>query len=273
MVDFHDHILPNFDDGSEDYDMSSQMLEIANMDKITNICATPHFIPNEHEIKRNEYEERLESLRKICSAKSIPINIFSGLEVYINPNLPKMYKEKKIWGLNDTKYLLIELPMKHYPMYTESVIYELKLQGIVPVLAHPERNARILSDKSILPGLIENGVLTQVNAGSFKGLYGKHVKEFAEYLAEKNMIHLLGTDAHNNCTRVPELKCAYETIHSINSKLYDWIISNEHKVLEGQDVIPLEINADKKKMNFFSFINNKFFKNTSKNSEDSTQFN
>ncbi len=77
----------------------------------------------------------------------------------MHPNLPKLYKEKRIWGINDSEYLLIELPMGQFPMYTEDVFYELMLLGVKPILAHPERNIKIMKDHDLIINLINQGVL------------------------------------------------------------------------------------------------------------------
>ena len=60
---------------------------------------------------RDEYIEKLDRLILSSKEENINIKILSDLEIYMHPNLPKLYKEKKIWGINDSEYLLIELPM------------------------------------------------------------------------------------------------------------------------------------------------------------------
>jgi protein-tyrosine phosphatase len=145
MIDFHSHILPGVDDGSKDFETSLKMIRNSIDEGVECICATPHFIPEEHEITREIYNLKLEQLK--CSTIGDHIQVISGLEVYINPTLPKLYKENKIWCINDKKYMLIELPMNQFPIYTEEVFYELRILGVTPILAHPERNIEIIKMK------------------------------------------------------------------------------------------------------------------------------
>lgn len=254
MIDFHSHILPYIDDGSKNFDMSLDMLREAIDEGTEYICATSHFIPGELELDKKKYFEKLKNLEHLCSIKEVSIHILPAVELYMHPDLPSLYKEKRIWGINNTQYLLIELPMQQFPVYTEEVFYELRLQGAVPVLAHPERNFRIMKEVSLLENLIEQGALAQVNAGSLRGIYGKDIKEFAERLVERNLIHMVGSDAHDNKRRTTKISTAFEVIESKNKELYQWIKTNQYSIIEGKTVDALPIKTNKKKFNFFGLI-------------------
>jgi protein-tyrosine phosphatase len=254
MIDFHSHILPYIDDGSKNFDMSLDMLKLAIDEGTEYICATSHFIPGELELDKEVYFKRLSNLEYLCSLKDVNINILPAVELYIHPDLPRLYKEKKIWGINKTQYLLIELPMQQFPMYTEEVMYELRLQGAVPILAHPERNFRIMKEVALLENLVEQGMLAQVNAGSLLGIYGKDIKEFAEHLVGRNLIHLVGSDAHDDIRRTTQISRAFEIVKSKNRELYEWIDKNQYRIVEGKTVKALQVKPSKKKFNFFAVL-------------------
>jgi protein-tyrosine phosphatase len=254
MVDFHSHILPYIDDGSKSFDMSIDMLKLAEDEGTEYICATSHFIPGEAELDKKTYFEKLDNLKYLCSMKEVNISILPAIELYMHPDLPNLYKDQKIWGINNTQYLLFELPMQQLPVYTEDVLYELRLQGAIPIIAHPERNLRIMKDVSLLESLVEQGVLVQVNSGSLRGVYGKDVKEFAEKLVARNLIHLVGSDAHDDKRRTTKIQGAFEIIKDKNKELYDWIIENQYKIIEGKAVEALSVKSNKKKFNFFGLL-------------------
>jgi protein-tyrosine phosphatase len=251
MIDFHSHILPYIDDGSKNFDMSIDMLKLAIDEGTEYICATSHFIPGELELDKGLYFKRLSNLEYLCSLKEVYINILPAMEIYMHPDLPRLYKENRIWGINNTQYLLIELPMQQLPMYTAEVMYELRLQGAVPILGHPERNFRIMKDVTLLENLVEQGMLAQVNAGSLHGIYGKEIKEFGEYLVGRNLIHLVGSDAHDDKRRTTQIKGAFETIKNKNIELYQLINENQYKIIEGKAVEVLQVKNNKKRFNFF----------------------
>lgn len=254
MIDFHSHIIPYVDDGSKNFDMSLEMLRNAVDEGTKFICATSHYIPGDAEQDRNVYDEKLSGLIELLNVKDININVLPALELYMHPELPRLYKEKAIWGINHTKYLLIELPMQQFPLYTEDVLYELRLLGAVPIIAHPERNLRIMKDVSLLTNLVEQGTLAQVNAGSLRGIYGKDIKSFGEKLVDMNLIHLIGSDAHDDKRRTTRIEDAFLTVKHRNAELYKWIIKNEHKVIKGLNVEPLEINKKNRRSFLFGLF-------------------
>jgi protein-tyrosine phosphatase len=250
MIDFHSHILPYIDDGSKSFDMSIDMLKLSVDEGTKCICATSHFIPGELEQEKKVYYEKLEGLKNLCRIKEINIEILPAIELYMHPDLPKLYAEKKIWGVNLTPYVLVELPMQQFPVYTEEVFYELRLQGAMPILAHPERNLRIMKDVALLENLVDQGTLAQMNAGSLRGIYGKDIKEFAEKLVDRNLIHMLGSDAHDDSRRTTKISSAFEIVRKRNEELYQWIIQNQYNVIKGKPVEVLPIKRGKK----FSFF-------------------
>ncbi|MCM0651025.1 protein tyrosine phosphatase [Clostridium swellfunianum] len=254
MVDFHSHILPYIDDGSKSFDMSIDMLKLSVEEGTDYICATSHFIPGEVEQNREEYFKKINEIKQLCALKKIDINIIPALELYMHPELPRLFKEKKVWGINNTNYILIELPMQQFPVYTEDIFYELRLLGAMPILAHPERNFRIMKDVSLLENLVDQGVLAQINAGSLRGIYGKDIKEFAEMLIKRNLIHMVGSDAHDDHRRTTKMSKTFDIISNTNRELYDWIKENQYNIIQGKEINPLSIKKSKSKFNFFGLF-------------------
>lgn len=250
MIDFHCHVLPGVDDGSSNIEMTKEMINNSLKQGVEYLCATPHFITEESEISLETYKEKL----KLVKDAFENIEIIPGLEIYIDLELPRLYNDNRIWGYNFNRYLLIELPMMEFPIYTEKVFYELRLLGAIPVLAHPERNLRIMKEPDLLVSLIEQGNLAQLNAGSLCGQYGTNIKKFAEKLVARNLIHIVGSDGHNNSRRNSDIKEGLQKIEDINPELFNWIKYNEKKILQGEEVEVLDIKSEKKKKSFFSFF-------------------
>ena len=62
LVDFHNHILPDVDDGSKSLKMSIDMLEEASKQGITDIVNTTHFQHPKMYNKSTDYDYLLEIL-------------------------------------------------------------------------------------------------------------------------------------------------------------------------------------------------------------------
>ena len=197
MIDIHSHILPGVDDGARSIEESIKILQKAADAGVTTIVATPHVleVPSKSEWQRvNNVFNRLK--QKIVQ-ENIHIEMILGAELFISPDLPQSIEENRELCINNGSYVLLELPMLEIPPFTEQTIFELQLQEIVPIIAHPERNLEIQQMPNTLPGLLPKGVLTQLNAGSLTGVYGRKVQKTARTLLKKNLIHIMASDIHS----------------------------------------------------------------------------
>ena len=207
MIDLHCHILPDIDDGPKSLDETREMLSIAAEEGIRVIAATHHYMEEQSSV--DSYLELLDrGIREVQPLGKVPekdIRIVKGAEVYISPDLARLNGIERLC-LAGSRYLLIELPMLDIPQYTEDVIYNLRLKGILPIIAHPERYLRVQEDPNLLYPLIEMGALGQVNTGSITGFFGNRARKCARILFDHNMAHLIGTDAHSSGRRAPRMK-------------------------------------------------------------------
>jgi protein-tyrosine phosphatase len=205
MIDLHTHILPEIDDGAANLKDALRMAEMAVEDGITSLAATHHF---PEESRPEEYIKRIEEALRgfscILSDKGIDLKIFHGAEVMIGPDLMSIEGLEGLC-LNKSHYLLLELPGMNLPLYTEDVIYGLKLKGITPIIAHPERNWQITQNPNLLHPLISQGALAQVNSASITGRAGSDIQKCARILIEHNMAHIIASDAHSPRSRPPAM--------------------------------------------------------------------
>ena len=96
-------------------------------------------------------------------------------------------------------FLLIENSFIQEPWDLDRIVFDLKIKGFKPILAHPERYfyyAEGHRDRYVK--LHSNGLMFQINLLSLSGYYGKAEKNTAEYLLENGMVDFIGTDLHNH---------------------------------------------------------------------------
>lgn len=198
MTDAHSHILFGIDDGSSSLKESIELLKKMKDTGFNNVILTPHYIEgsvfNANNIdKMNRYEMLLEELEK----QNIDINIYLGNEIFISNNILSNIKRNQIFSLNNTKYLLIELPFHNKILNLEDIIYEIKIKGYIPIIAHPERYTYFQENKDLIDKLREEEVLFQANYASILGYYGKSSEKLMKYMLKKGYIDYLGTDIHH----------------------------------------------------------------------------
>ena len=235
MVDIHSHIINEIDDGSKSIDMTINMLKKSEQSGTTDIIATPHFMRGRFEVEYNEVVKKVEGLREIAKENNININIYAGQEVYYSKNILEYYNDKIIGTINNTKYMLIELPMLEFNIdEVINIIYELQIRGITPIIAHPERYKLFIKKPSMINSLIKEGMLFQLNAGSITGNFGKDVKKTATKYLENNIYSFIGSDAHRDIGRDTDIKEALGILEINQRRSF---INNGKLMLKNEDVI------------------------------------
>lgn len=205
MIDFHTHILPNLDDGSQSIEETFNLIKEAEKAGFDKIISTSHYMENYYETENREREFWIDSLSQQFPSQNINVKLYIGNEIYITENIIELLKEGKASTINNTSYVLFEMPFNTEPMNLYDVIYEMLKNKLVPILAHPERYRYVQKDPTILSDLIEKGVLMQSNYGSIIGQYGKREKILVMEFLKNHMIHFLGSDVHKQGTIYPKI--------------------------------------------------------------------
>jgi protein-tyrosine phosphatase len=240
MIDIHAHILPGLDDGARDLEAALQMAQAAVADGISQIIATPHVISGSFDYSRAQILAAVSSLNQELISRQIPLQILPGGEYRLEANLPARLREGTVLTLNDShRYLLVELPATILPPYFERVIYEIQLQGVTPIIAHPERNRVIMENPQHLQTLTERGMLAQLTATSVTGDFGKEVRKSAWQLIKQGSIQFLATDAHaHDGRRSPKLSAARDAIIKQFGPDYAFSLvdDNPRRLINGQEL-------------------------------------
>lgn len=238
MIDMHCHIIPEIDDGSKNLETTIEMAKKAENYGYKGIFATSHYIEGSHEILKSEMQGRVHALNDVLAQRGINLKIYQGNEVYFTPNIVELLQQGKICTLNNSRYFLIEFPMSGFVFNMEQIVSQVIRAGYVPIIAHPERYEFVTKDiKKLLP-LIEEGALLQINVASIMGLYGSTVKKNVIKLLKYNMVHLIGTDAHDT-SRVYDLyeKGMKKISKIVDSKRLDTILNeNPSSILNNEYV-------------------------------------
>lgn len=208
IIDWHSHILPLMDDGSQSADESVEMLCALQNQGVATVIATPHFFANEESV--DDFLARRQTAKETLLAKddgSLP-EVLCGAEVRYYPGIAKMRGLERL-TIEGTNILLLEMPMTRWTEYTIKELVELaSARGLRVVMAHIERYLG-LQDRETLDKLLGDGLLMQTNASFFKRI-GSRRRALA--LLNSGRIHFIGSDCHNMTSRAPNIDSAYELI-------------------------------------------------------------
>ncbi|MCS7261620.1 MAG: capsular biosynthesis protein [Anaerolineae bacterium] len=204
MIDTHCHILPGLDDGAASLDEALRMARIAVAEGVRWIVATPHQ-EGWSATACQRIQAAVQNLQRELNLNGIPLSLSSGVELLVTHTLLQTSGDERVHTLNGSRYVLLELPAFDYPLYTAEVIFSLQLRGLVPILAHPERNVIIQDDISRIVRLVQRGVLVQLSVDSLSPSADRDVRRCAQELLRRGLVHLLASDAHNAGRRAPRL--------------------------------------------------------------------
>lgn len=186
--DYHAHILPGCDHGSDSVGTSLGQLELAKSAGIETICATPHFYPNNESVK--SFLERrartFEELRE-AAADDDPV-VLLGAEVLICDGMERLTDLTKLC-LEGTNELLLEMPFYEWPSNIWDTVFELNdIDELQIVIAHADRYP--VKDIEIL---IKEGIPLQLNAVSLMNVFKR-----GKYLSwiDGGYVSYLGSDIH-----------------------------------------------------------------------------
>jgi protein-tyrosine phosphatase len=212
VIDIHCHILPKVDDGSKSWDMSLEMCRMAAEDGIEHIVATPH--ANERfQYNRQHLSSNLEYLRVL--AGSTP-RLSLGCDFHLSyDNIKEVLISPERYTIEDSHYLLVELSNYSIPTQINDCFTKMADVGITPVITHPERNPILQETQERVLQWIDLGCAVQVTASAVTGAWGPRVVRAAEWLLEREAVHVLATDAHDTKRRIPSLSVAREKIAKV----------------------------------------------------------
>ena len=190
QIDFHSHILPNADHGSDGIDTSLRQIAMAKEFGIDLMVATPHFYPRQDSVseflhRRARCEQILRE--QLAESEDAP-KILIGAEVQLCRSLDRMEEIRELC-VHGTDVLLLELPggfsMHHYEQTIESLLYGRKL---TVVLAHIDRY-----DMTTIDLLLDMGCLAQLNASAFCHFRGR--RRALQWASGESVV-ALGSDIH-----------------------------------------------------------------------------
>ena len=206
-IDFHTHILPAVDDGSQDIRLSLEMLQEETRQGIDVVVLTPHFYGWRDRIE-NFIDKRNKAFQELAEATKeglYPVLVCGCEAAYFNgmSNAPGIEQ----LTIDSTKTLMLEMPMQEWSQTMVDEVIEMKRNGFNIVLAHIER---YLEENSRQVGnLLDSGVLLQVNGGSLAKWPGnrKLLKMF-----EQGRAHVIGSDCHSMGRRRPNMEEARKAV-------------------------------------------------------------
>ena len=187
-LDYHAHVLPGCDHGSDSVETSRKQLAMAAAARVRTVCATPHFYPHKESIpsflQRREASARL--LRENLTADAPQLQL--GAAVLICDGMERLDGLPRLCR-SETNELLLEMPFYQWPEAIWDTLYALcERRDIKIVLAHAERYP-----PEAIEQLIRDNVALQLNSECLTRPL--HRKRYLTWI-KNGSVKYLGSDIH-----------------------------------------------------------------------------
>ncbi|MGD9569980.1 MAG: tyrosine-protein phosphatase [Sedimentibacter sp.] len=229
MIDMHTHILFGVDDGAKTPDDSLALIKDEINKGVNQIILTPHYNKRHSDLNIEKITENFNILKESILQENLEIELFLGSEVYLDFNYYDTIWKEPIITLADSDYVLIEFSMTDIPKNIPEICYEIRLKGLIPIIAHVERYDILYDNSQLIKDILNEGAHFQVNATTVINKEGRGSYKFANYLLKNELVSFVASDVHNIESRAFYLDKAYSIVNKICSHNYAEKIFNENQ--------------------------------------------
>ena len=200
MLDFHNHLIPAVDDGSQSVEDSLVAVEKMSAQGITHIITTPHFQastvkqPAEFDAQMKKIDAAWEILVEAVRKNFPRMKLDRGVELALDDPDPVVTDPRL--RLAGTRFVLVEFPWFNIPPDSVEPLMRLKSAGVTPIVAHPERYHNIDPGFGIAQEWRRAGAFLQINAASLTGGYGPRIEQNAWQCLRLGVVDYLSSDYH-----------------------------------------------------------------------------
>ena len=218
MIDFHIHILPGIDDGSQNWEDTLRLAQQSVDFGITHLVCTPHGSSENLVHVLEKRDALIDEFRAKLKKENIPLTILPGLEYSADGHSADsaLGIPASRCGNNDfsSRPMLVELPFTVDLNFAGNLLFSAQLKGVTLILAHPERYDGFSRKIDFLMELMDKGLILQFNSDSFKGGFFRNTipKNILKLIKHAPNQVVIGSDAHHPDLRPAALSEAKKKI-------------------------------------------------------------
>jgi protein-tyrosine phosphatase len=192
FVDLHSHVLPALDDGAKALDDSLRMLRALRELGFEVVCATPHQKASTFAATGAAIQAALGDVRRAAAVDLPGLEVRLGAENYWDDWFFARTRDHSLPAYDGGRAFLVEVPPGAAPPGLEEHLFALRVKGLLPVLAHPERCHDLLKDQERLERVARVAALV-VDLAALGELFGAGP---ARRLVASGLCHAVASDMH-----------------------------------------------------------------------------
>lgn len=235
FVDLHLHLLPGIDDGSKSMADTLEMAKALKNLGYSKLAPSPHFRREFASFDRALCVTKLEETRVALGDAGFTFELHRNAEnFFLEESLFTSLGTPEARHLGQGKVLLVEAPYQGPLPRLNDVIFRMKLKGITPLIAHPERCFEF-EKKGRAAELVQAGALLQLDMGALIGRYGKTAEKLARTFLSEGLYAIAATDLHSPVGAEKWVTDSLKALEkAVGSKVFDDMVRQRpEKLLSG----------------------------------------
>jgi protein-tyrosine phosphatase len=190
VIDIHTHLLPGVDDGSPNADHSATVIARLRGEGVRGIVCTPHL--NASEAGQAPFDDHALLLADLRSRVADDVVLYPGFEIMLDSSTFDLSDSRL--GLGGSRARLVEFPRRGLPANATEQLLRVRSQGLVPVVAHPERYQGCTLETIAV--WRELGAVIQVDAMALLG--SGIMTTFARAMLSAGQVDIIASDNHGD---------------------------------------------------------------------------
>ena len=196
FVDLHSHYLPGLDDGAGDLETSLRMVRALAALGFSDLYATPHqragmFMPT-----RDQIDGALRQVSERASTEGTALRLGLGAENFWDDVFHDRLRQGQHPSYDGGPAFLFEVNPQLMPSGIENELFQMRVRGQLPVMAHPERYVAVQNDLAFAEKLGRSAALL-IDLGALDGAHGRVEMKTARRLVLEGLAHAAASDAHS----------------------------------------------------------------------------
>jgi protein-tyrosine phosphatase len=196
FVDLHCHYLPGIDDGVRTFEEGVALCRGLASIGYSFVVATPHIRTAMFENRRTGILTAMKDFEsKSDTVDGMPA-LGVGAEHFFDDVFWGLFLAKDFVPYPGKSAALVEFPTDGFPIGIDRRFFEMRVRGIRPVIAHPERYAPLFRASDPIDPLLDAGGLPLLDLMSLVDRYGTQPRLAAERMLEEGVYYAACSDCH-----------------------------------------------------------------------------
>jgi protein-tyrosine phosphatase len=194
FVDLHCHWIASIDDGARSPAEGADMLRRLRQAGFDQVVATPHMRPGMFDNDRARIERAFAVMGPlIADPTAFPKVHLASEHFFDDVVFGRLLRDEAL--PYPSRAVLVEFG-RTFPVRVQERFFDLRRQGLVPVVAHPERYDAVWRDDACLDPLLDVGAHLLLDVCALTGKYGRAPERAAHKLLEDDAYEAACSDAH-----------------------------------------------------------------------------